>query len=653
MTDKLIKQVDNFFEYEKNDSLIEFKLNYKNFVSNNRLSANKRLLKLYKSYLDDSLRLYTEEEDPRFKMQSKEMTKKLKKIVSYLENEQKILLLQKNYRDKKIKKKKKNKFKSNRVNEYFLSATEDLSIYPFPKSLNIFIQSLKTKEIDDNLVKQATYIKDYFLENSLNQEMIDSVNYINTIINNRIKQFDKDDSRRKILKSILNDFKYISNINVTEKEKEDNLFYVIDYFLDKEDYYLYFKELIKYIPKMINVRYNGKHILNYILEKFILNYKMMLLDKNSNYINKDYLKSIYLLFLRHSNLSISRSELKELDKMLIEFMNFVNKNITSSKRQNVVKMDLKDMYTDKMYNPKNRDLLNEIDNYKLNSQINSIEGNLSRTFNKIDLTHEDTIMLSSPYAAFSIDDNKLKIHVLDLYNVIINYTELNKYMYNLMANSEKDRDIINLIYMEEGRVYPTITYEIDETLNIYKSRILVKSKDEIKLKPYLDMTNEESIEGATSKLEKLLNYNVMNYFEDNHLPFVYSGRIKNDLEKQKILNDLTYILSKIEKEDFYKIYNALYNYHDKFHYEMSPFNGRYKLNIMEPINYIGLTIQRIIHEVVLETRNSEDEKERVIKKYEEELKTLVATINYYNDYVDKEVLKANKGKMKKRQKMFF
>ena len=81
MTDKLIKQVDNFFEYEKNDSLIEFKLNYKNFVSNNRLSVNKRLLKLYKSYLDDSLRLYTEEEDPRFKMQSKEMTKKLKKIV--------------------------------------------------------------------------------------------------------------------------------------------------------------------------------------------------------------------------------------------------------------------------------------------------------------------------------------------------------------------------------------------------------------------------------------------------------------------------------------------------------------------------------------------------------------------------------------------
>ena len=207
--------------------------------------------------------------------------------------------------------------------------------------------------------------------------------------------------------------------------------------------------------------------------------------------------------------------------------------------------------------------------------------------------------------------------------------------------------------MEEGNIYPVITYEIGEELKFYKSKIKIKNKNELNLKPYLDMTNEEDVELATLKLEKLLNHSVINYFNEHKLPFVYSGRIKNDLEKEKILNDLTHILSKIDKEDFYKIYNALYNYQDKFHYEMIPFNGKYKLNIMNFNNYIGITIQRIIHEVILETRNNEVEKNRVIKKYEEELKTLVAIMNYYSDYVDKEVLKANKGKMIKKQKMFF
>ena len=348
MNEELLEQVDNFFEYEKNDSLTEFKLNYNNFICTNRLDVNKRLLKLYKSYFEDNMDTYIKEDDPRFKLQSKEMIKKLQKIISYLENEQKSLLLQKQDIDKKIKK-TKTKSEKNKTNDDLLPlATENLSSYPFSKALNIFMKSLKNKQIDDNLVKQSEYIKNYCLNEIMDEDTLFNLNCINSIIKDRIKKLDKSDDRRQILKSISNDFKYITNINKQPEKKEDNLFLVIDYFLEKEDYYLYFKEIIKYIPKIINVRYEGKHILNYILDKFIDNYKMMLLDKKSNYVNKDYLKSVYLLFLKHKKLSISREELKEIDKKLIEFINFVNTNISSSKRKNTVKLDLKDMYTDKM-----------------------------------------------------------------------------------------------------------------------------------------------------------------------------------------------------------------------------------------------------------------------------------------------------------------
>ena len=90
-------------------------------------------------------------------------------------------------------------------------------------------------------------------------------------------------------------------------------------------------------------------------------------------------------------------------------------------------------------------------------------------------------------------------------------------MYNLMAKDEDDKDILSVLHMEEGKIYPTITYEIDEKINIYRSKILVKTSNGVKLKPYLDMTNTDNIEEATSKLEKLLNHSVMNYFELNFI----------------------------------------------------------------------------------------------------------------------------------------
>lgn len=652
MSDELLEQIDNFFEYEKNDSLIEFKLNYQNFVCDNRLMINKRLLGLYKQYLEDSMNDYNQEDDVRFKTQSKEIIKKLKKIISYLEQEQKSLLSQKQVIVKKTKKKKTKKNKNIIINEDHLPlATEDLSKYPFSKSLDIFIQSLKSKQIDNNIITQSEYIKNYCLCETIdNQNVINDLNSISNVIRSRIKRYDKNDERRKILKIVANEFKYINLINKQDESEKDNLFLIVDYFLAKEDYYLYFKELVKHFPSIVNIRYNDKHILNYILSTFISNYKIMLTSKKSNYINKDYLKSIYLLILRNKKLSISREELKELDKMLIEFMNFVNKNITSSKRKNTVKLDLKDMYSDKMYMPKKVELLNEIDNYKLDNQIDRMYDmiNMNNIINDC-----DEAMQISPYAAISFDEDIIKVHVLDLYGLIINHTELNKYMYNLLIYNETDQEIENALQMKVGKIYPVVTYEIGEELNISKNKIKINNLDTSKLKPYYDVTSLDCKETLENKIEKILNHYVIKYFNKNKLPFVYSGCIKNESEKEIILNDLTHALSKLEKKDFNKIYNILYNYQDKFHYEMIPFNGQYSLNIINPVNYIGITIQRIIREVILEDRNTEKERNRVIKKYDDELRTLVATINYYNDYVDKEVLKSNKGKLIKKQKMFF
>ena len=348
-----------FFEIEKNDSLYEFEVNYNNFNYENRTQLNRDLLKLYNNYLKKNLFEYHQNDGSEFKEQSKLMIKKIKAIIKFLSSD----INELGNEDEKIiiNKVKKTKKKSEEIklyidNNLLDSFDKDLSVYPINKAIDLFIEALKYRKIDKELFNQAKdLIYRCALEDNEDVNIINSLYSISDCIKQRKLRTSKDDKKtRKRLKDIYILFDYVKAKYKKEKSvNQEGLFYILEYFLNNETYFEYLKQLIEKMPGLVNIRYEDglekKHILNHILDLFLNNYEKMLNDKYSDYINTDYLKNVYMLFLKNKNLSISRNELKQIDLKLQNFVKETNKNLTSSKRKNVVKLDLRDMYTDKMY----------------------------------------------------------------------------------------------------------------------------------------------------------------------------------------------------------------------------------------------------------------------------------------------------------------
>ena len=561
------------------------------------------------------------------------------------------------------------------------------------------INSLQLLKVSKELMQELGY------EKIESEESIQGIYYIWDAIRYRLqKEPKKNETTRKTLKDIRILFDFVVNNYKEDSEniKHDYLFNLVDYLLKSEENYLYLKKLTEQFPKIINVKYMNQekqeeHIIIYIVRKFIESYKQLLFDKRNYDVNKDYLKNVYLLFTRSYYKSLTQEDMKTIDSLLSNFMKEVNKTITSSKRKNTVKEDLKVMYTDKFYLPRKTKFEKEINDYRLENQMNSLPVRLQNSVNnskRIDLKEETTFTIQNGFHAYSIEQKEqtiLKIHILDLYDLFIGYSELDNYIYNIsLTDSELDFMIQNLFSMKEKHVYPTITYEIAfsdkgdylnenkkiEKFKVYPSVISIDksysdyhlryAKGDIILKSMLNLYRNSMIKNhfcydpnfcmidIDNYFKNILNQGVCDYVQKNKLPFIYSGIVSQNEENfVALMNHVGPILSRLNRDDFEQIYHIINQNVDEFHYTLEPFKGEYDLPIMNPVHYFGVSFQRILHELVFDNKNTEEEYERVVSRKKQEYNELVAIFNYYKDYVDADVLKINKGKLVKVKKMIF
>lgn len=561
------------------------------------------------------------------------------------------------------------------------------------------INSLQLLKVSKELMQELGY------EKIESEESIQGIYYIWDAIRYRLQKEPKEnETTRKTLKDIRILFDFVVNNYKEDSEniKHDYLFNLVDYLLKSEENYLYLKKLTEQFPKIINVKYMNQekqeeHIIIYIVRKFIESYKQLLFDKRNYDVNKDYLKNVYLLFTRSYYKSLTQEDMKTIDSLLSNFMKEVNKTITSSKRKNTVKEDLKVMYTDKFYLPRKTKFEKEINDYRLENQMNSLPVRLQNSVNnskRIDLKEETTFTIQNGFHAYSIEQKEqpiLKIHILDLYDLFIGYSELDNYIYNIsLTDSELDFMIQNLFSMKEKHVYPTITYEIAfsdkgdylnenkkiEKFKVYSSVISIDksysdyhlryAKGDIILKSMLNLYRNSMIKNhfcydpnfcmidVDNYFKNILNQGVCDYVQKNKLPFIYSGIVSQNEENfVALMNHVGPILSRLNRDDFEQIYHIINQNVDEFHYTLEPFKGEYDLPIMNPVHYFGVSFQRILHELVFDNKNTEEEYERVVSRKKQEYNELVAIFNYYKDYVDADVLKINKGKLVKVKKMIF
>lgn len=504
--------------------------------------------------------------------------------------------------------------------------------------------------IDSNILEYTKDISELCFKDNLDDE-IDAIYYIWDAIKYRLSNTDKEDKvTRKILKDIriIFDFVIKNYQDQNQIQKHDYHFDLIDYFLNDEEGYLYLEKLVKISPKFVNVYHlnnnEKEHILIYILKKYIYNYQMMLDDKTSDYINKDYLRSIYLLYLHSDFLTLSSEEKNKINEIIKNFEKNVKKNITSSRRKYSILNDLVNMNIDHIYVAEEKNLLREIDIDRLDNQINSLFMKIdtaSKSKKRKEIT-EDVIISSNKYVAYSFskeDKYIIKMHVLDLYDIIVRGTLLDSYMYNCtLEKKELDSFLVSKLKLEVGKIYPTITYQI------------TKDKDNIRIEIYqskITPTKEEIL-----PFEMDINYEINNvikeYFEEINLPLIYTG-VNNDVENKfiEIMNNISHILNRFDREEFNNIYHLLNGKIDNYHYSMNEIDGVYSFNIENPTLYPGLTMQRLIHELIIENKNTEEENIMMIKQYKDLMEQIVADYNQFNHYVDSKKLKDTKGKLPK------
>lgn len=689
-----MKDLDLFFEYEKNDNIYEFKINYSNFKKNKKILIEDLLYlqKLYKNFKKELILEIKKLDDNSQIEQIVEQISKINLIYDYLQkelNKKKISKKKKNNNEKKVVLNKNFNLcdqRNNIVHEELIDLFDSdlLENFSLESILINLAKYLKKGEINDNLVAISKEISEVLIEENL---IDDQIYLVCDAIKYRLSNEPKENKeQRNKLKQIKKTFNLIIKEynNKDDLVKHDYLFDIVDFFLSDEKYYLYLQKLLQEIPRTVNIEYlndskEKEHIIFHILNKFIYNYDKMLTNKNSNYINKDYLKSVYLLFTQNYLIKLTEQDKKRIDQKLLLFVKEVNNKLTSSKRQNAVKEDIRIMYSDKFMMYRKLFVQKDVDIFKLESQMNSLSYNFDRSLKDMrrkDLTNEEIILLENGFHAYSLENlnekTLLKIHVIDLYNIIVDYTSLDKEIFNQTLKGEKiDSFIINIIEMQEMKLLPTITYEIPidqngnyvkEDIKFYTSKIKIKNiSNKINdnnllnlLKLYNKELNNITLNDIDKYFENILNDCVINYFESNNLPFIYSGKKKKDqFEFTEIMNKISYLLTRIEKDEFNKIYNIINSDIDRFHYSTKPFDGEYNLSIMNPIDYIGILNQRLLYELVMYNKNNLDEYNRVIKDYQKKYDEIVSIFNYYQDYVDVDVLKENSGKIKKIRKILF
>ena len=131
------------------------------------------------------------------------------------------------------------------------------------------------------------------------------------------------------------------------------------------------------------------------------------------YINKDYLREVYFLFIKDYQASLSSQERNEIDKNLDDFIKYLRNTLIKNNRKNAAINEVKKMKISSYYRLKSNYLFPEynIDNlsYEANRVTNMAQENVRR---ENDLVLDDAILFGNK--AYKVENNKIHIYCMEV-----------------------------------------------------------------------------------------------------------------------------------------------------------------------------------------------------------------------------------------------
>ncbi len=515
--------------------------------------------------------------------------------------------------------------------------------------------SICTQKLDDSLRLKEELTTEYF--------------YLLDILKKKKRSLEKDDSNRKYLKN-LEDIFNERKIYLVEEKCEQPFEDILVRWLADETCYMYIRTLLERNVKVCNTKINGKHIVFYILEQYIKNFKIMIKNKNGNYINKDYLREVYYLFTKSYYVRLSKEDKNEIDKILDDFKEYIKDILVKEYRRKAALKEIESMKSFYFYKTIPEYIYPKYNDDTLDYEVTRITSSVSSTSSVL----ENAFLFRK--RAYKVYGNKVSIYVMDISPYIHEKSIMQNYLeYLEYENASIDEFVEDNFSFKVGHTYQTICYEIE----FYPSGMVKGfgvSKKNIKVdKEYKSYADFDEVAENLYELYKKVSLKdrgsfasfdllkVNDYFDDlvnkeyakfmslHRLPFLYRGyKLKSDREVNTALNEYIELLSGLTKQDAAIITDIICSRIDKSHYSLIPFdNGVYDMTLTDHKNYLAYLNEKVLHDLYFnDCLLSKDRLQRLKKQYTEEFKEIADELNKLNDYVDEDMIRINKGRIRRK-----
>ena len=376
----------------------------------------------------------------------------------------------------------------------------------------------------------------------------------------------------------------------------------------------------KLVLQIDNFKYarQDNHILFYLLDKFIQNYKVKLVNQGIQYTDPSFYKEIIKLIFNQTN-PLSEIEIEQFLDKISDFINYCKKRkyISLSEVNEDISEIISSLYQEKA----------EKEEYNILEQENILKNvafpNLVNYYQRIskELVKENTFMFNKrKNTAFSIscDENgtiTFTTHLLD-------NSKLLSFESELLSHQER------LIKLEKETTYPVLSFSYSLTkdnvllpLKITSSLVNINEvfsekdiqtnpqnpilKDSISILQKLNNTSEEitTVSSFFQLVDYVLCSNIKEIFQKNNIPFIYQEEITDKSLTHRNHNQICQVLSEIDKEEAHTIFNIIDENKDKYYTMKNNTTSTIELN---PDTSLGIYLLSTIHKIKEGTYSQEE-----------------------------------------------
>lgn len=430
------------------------------------------------------------------------------------------------------------------------------------------------------------------------------------VLKNYLRTLPKENTTEKnFIKKIIHLFEENLPLEVKNNTLDTSSYYnILSYLSEDDKNYSIIEKLVLQIDNFKYARQDN-HILFYLLDKFIQNYKVKLVNQGIQYTDPSFYKEIIKLIFNQTN-PLSEIEIEQFLDKISDFINYCKKRkyISLSEVNEDISEIISSLHQEKA----------EKEEYNILEQENILKNvafpNLVNYYQRIskELVKENTFMFNKrKNTAFSIscDENgtiTFTTHLLD-------NSKLLSFESELLSHQER------LIKLEKETTYPVLSFSYSLTkdnvllpLKITSSLVNINEvfsekdiqtnpqnpilKDSISILQKLNNTSEEitTVSSFFQLVDYVLCSNIKEIFQKNNIPFIYQEEITNKSLTHRNHNQICQVLSEIDKEEAHTIFNIIDENKDKYYTMKNNTTSTIELN---PDTSLGIYLLSTIHKI--------------------------------------------------------